>query len=260
MPDSPFSAIALRYDEQFSNLPGVAHVRNRMHALAVSSFLPGGRILDLGCGTGIDAVRLAREGFQVTAADAAAGMLERAASRAASEGVQLMIRTLDATDLSSIASGSFDGVFSNFGVLNCIGDLSKFFLHCHRILAPAGSGVLSFLGRWAPWEIAAFLIRGDRRSAFRRRSNSRVAVPMGTGSVPVWYPGWSTIRDAAAPYFTHVSSFGLNVISPPPSSTRFVESCPKTSAFLWRVEARVSHLFPLSRGGDHIAFLLRKKP
>ena len=47
----------------------------------------GGRVLDLGCGTGMLACRIAQEGFSVTGADPAEGMLRVARSRMGTERV-----------------------------------------------------------------------------------------------------------------------------------------------------------------------------
>jgi 2-polyprenyl-3-methyl-5-hydroxy-6-metoxy-1,4-benzoquinol methylase len=51
--------------------------------------LPAGRALDVGCGTGRDAVYLARRGWQVTAVDFADAAIAKARQRAADEGVQV---------------------------------------------------------------------------------------------------------------------------------------------------------------------------
>jgi SAM-dependent methyltransferase len=51
--------------------------------------LPPGRALDVGCGTGRDAVYLAQRGWQVTAVDIVADAIGKARQRAAREGVQV---------------------------------------------------------------------------------------------------------------------------------------------------------------------------
>jgi SAM-dependent methyltransferase len=51
--------------------------------------LPPGRALDVGCGTGRDAVYLAKRGWQVTAVDIVADAIGKARQRAAQEGVQV---------------------------------------------------------------------------------------------------------------------------------------------------------------------------
>src|SRR5690349_23200446 len=56
-------------------------------AVALLGLAPGAAVLDLGCGPGRVAVPLARRGLRVTAVDAHAGYLSRAAERAGREGV-----------------------------------------------------------------------------------------------------------------------------------------------------------------------------
>jgi SAM-dependent methyltransferase len=70
----------------------------------------GGRLLDIGCGAGREAVGLAREGFRVTALDVAPGMIEAARRHAADAGVAIGFRVQSVTELDE-PPGSFDGAF-----------------------------------------------------------------------------------------------------------------------------------------------------
>lgn len=65
------------------------------------------RALDLGCGTGRDAVYLAMQGWQVTAVDRLPDALDRARSLADLHGVQLELVALD-TDRDPLPVGPFD--------------------------------------------------------------------------------------------------------------------------------------------------------
>ena len=67
--------------------------------------LPPGTALDAGCGGGAEAIWLAGQGWQVTAADIAAAALDRAAQRAAASGVIGRVRWVQA-DLSSWQPGA----------------------------------------------------------------------------------------------------------------------------------------------------------
>jgi SAM-dependent methyltransferase len=49
-----------------------------LHRLLLAHLPPGGRLLEIGCGAGRDAVFLAEHGFDVVAADASAAMLDQA--------------------------------------------------------------------------------------------------------------------------------------------------------------------------------------
>jgi len=71
---------------------------------------PGGRVLDIGCGAGREAIGLAREGFQVVGIDIAARMVEAAQANAQREGLAITFRIQSATDLDD-PPGSFDGTY-----------------------------------------------------------------------------------------------------------------------------------------------------
>src|SRR5688500_8118090 len=59
----------------------------------------GGKVLDLGCGRGSVAIRLAQWGYQVTAVDEAAPMLEVARQQAEAKEVEVEFRHASLTTL-----------------------------------------------------------------------------------------------------------------------------------------------------------------
>jgi SAM-dependent methyltransferase len=67
-------------------------------------------VLELGCGTGNDAARLAREGYSVTAIDLSGEAIERARARFGS-AVRFMVA--DMTQPLAFADAGFDAVMSN---------------------------------------------------------------------------------------------------------------------------------------------------
>lgn len=77
--------------------------------------LPG-RAIDLGCGTGANAIFLAQHGFEVTAVDFAEAAIEKARQRADEAGVQVDFVVDDLTNLRHV-SGSFDFLL-DYGVLD----------------------------------------------------------------------------------------------------------------------------------------------
>jgi SAM-dependent methyltransferase len=62
---------------------------------------PGGRVLDMGCGTGRHSVELARRSYRVTGVDISAGMLAQAERSAAGAGVQVEWIKADATQFTT---------------------------------------------------------------------------------------------------------------------------------------------------------------
>ena len=70
-----------------------------------------GRALDLGCGTGVDAVYLAQQGYDVTAVDFVADALAATQRRGASASVPVDCREGDVIDID--VSGPFDIVLDS---------------------------------------------------------------------------------------------------------------------------------------------------
>ncbi|RMF85695.1 MAG: class I SAM-dependent methyltransferase [Nitrospirae bacterium] len=96
-----------------------------------------GRLLDLGCGPGTQAIELARRGFAVTASDVAEAALAGARARAAAAGVA--VRFVRDDILATRLTGPFEVVLDRgcFHVLprERFGDYAA---AVHRLLAPGG--------------------------------------------------------------------------------------------------------------------------
>jgi SAM-dependent methyltransferase len=76
---------------------------------------PYGPVLDLGCGSGIWAVELARRGWQVTGVDFVPKALRRARGRAEGAGVEVQFLEGDVTDLGAAGIGSGFQLILDFG-------------------------------------------------------------------------------------------------------------------------------------------------
>jgi ubiquinone/menaquinone biosynthesis C-methylase UbiE len=76
-----FDSVAPRYDELFTSTPVGRFQRMVIWKQAVKAFRPGSRVLELNCGTGQDAIFLARSGIVVTACDASPEMIKQARIR-----------------------------------------------------------------------------------------------------------------------------------------------------------------------------------
>jgi len=107
--------------------------------------VPPGTALDLGCGTGADAVYLARRGFELTAIDSSPTALERARTRAAREGVSIRFLLGDAFRFAQTAE-SFDFVYEA-GLYHFVRrtDLDRYLDLLWRVTRP-GSYYLSLSG------------------------------------------------------------------------------------------------------------------
>jgi 2-polyprenyl-3-methyl-5-hydroxy-6-metoxy-1,4-benzoquinol methylase len=86
---------------------------------------PPGRALDIGCGSGRDAVYLAKQGWQVTAVDMVDKALAKARERAASEGVEVQWVQADVGELGSLGLEPGYSLICDFGCLHGLPDRAR---------------------------------------------------------------------------------------------------------------------------------------
>jgi ubiquinone/menaquinone biosynthesis C-methylase UbiE len=77
-----FDSVATDYDGPRGNNVLIQETRREMWRWLDATFAPGSRLIDLGCGTGLDAIRVAQMGHHVTATDWSAKMIQRTGDRA----------------------------------------------------------------------------------------------------------------------------------------------------------------------------------
>ena len=112
--DQDFVAEKAFYDELFEGNPENEHITSgydELHDLAFPT-TPEGRVLDLGCGTGAHAVRIARRGCAVTAVDLSLHGVRAARERFRREGLEGHFVVADAERLP-FADDAFEVLWSS---------------------------------------------------------------------------------------------------------------------------------------------------
>jgi SAM-dependent methyltransferase len=202
-------------------------------------FQPGQRILELNCGTGIDAVYLAGKSVRVLACDISQRMIALASSRAVAAGVSHLIdfRVLPTEEISQLAAEQpFDGVFSNFSGLNCVADHSAVARNLASVLRPGAYALFCMMGRLVPLEVAWFLVRGRLDKVTERwRGSSR-----NHDSVAVHVPSVRAMAKAFAPEFRLKNWKGVGVAVPPSSLDYLARRIPRTINLLASVDRWVA--------------------
>src|SRR3984957_21282930 len=90
-----FDSVAADYDGARGNNDLIQDMRGEMWRWLGAVFSPGARLIDLGCGTGLDAVHLAQLGYRVTATDWSPMMVNRTADRAVAQGMADRVRAIN---------------------------------------------------------------------------------------------------------------------------------------------------------------------
>lgn len=205
-------------------------------------FLPGRRVLELNCGTGIDAVHLAGKGVRILACDIAPRMVELAHERARAAGLSEAVdfRVLPTEDVGALhAEGPFDGAFSNFSGLNCVDDLGAVARNLSRLLRPGAPLLISMMGRFVPWEIVWFLAQARPGKALRR-FEWRTPHSVQHGALKVQCPAASEITNLFTPHFTLRNRKGIGILVPPSYAEPWVRRFPKTIQALAKVDRHLS--------------------
>jgi SAM-dependent methyltransferase len=255
---SPFEDLAASYDDTFTRSSIGRRMRAAVWRRLDAAFPSGARVLELGCGTGEDAVHLARSGVRVLATDPAEAMVRETRAKAERTGVAARVttRALDAGRLDDVElDGPFDGAFSNFGALNCVEDLAPVSAGLSRHVRPGGRVLLCLMGRYVPWEWAWFLWRGDRRSAFRRLA------PGGTvwRGLGVSYPPLRELRRVFAPGFRFTGARAIGAFVPPSYVEATAARHPRLLAALDALERSVEAVPPLPSLADHVLLELERR-
>jgi 2-polyprenyl-3-methyl-5-hydroxy-6-metoxy-1,4-benzoquinol methylase len=110
----------------------------------------GKRLLEVGCGVGIDLVRFARGGAIVTGVDLAEVSVGLARENLMQDGLAADLQVMNGEDLA-FEDGTFDVVYAH-GVLQYTADAQKMVHELHRVLRAGGEAILMVYNKysWLP--------------------------------------------------------------------------------------------------------------
>ena len=216
---APFDGAADRYDEFFTTSRIGQAQRASVWRELDRTFHTGERVLEIGCGTGVDACHLAERGVQVLACDSSPRMLAVATRRMKNNHQlgRVQPQLLAAEEIASLrCSQRFDGAFSNFGALNCVKDLRSLATDLASLLRTGASALLCWMGPCCMWEILWYFARAQPAKALRRLHRGGITARLDGGAlVPVYYPSLHSLAQAFAPEFSLKSVKGIGVAVPP---------------------------------------------
>lgn len=285
-----FDAAAPTYDTEFTHTPLALWLRDMVWSCL--PFQPGDHVLEIGCGTGEDALWMAQRGIFVTATDASPAMLAETERKIAAAGVgdRVKFAPLDMNQIglttppqplspvdrreglthiprammlpsptSGDGDGVFDGIFSNFGVLNCAANRPALAAWLAQHIHRGGKAVLVIMNPLCPWEIVWHLAHGQVKTAFRRLKSGGMAHAGGGQMVQVWYPSPGRLRREFAPFFRPVQTIGIGALLPPSYLGYLVARYPKTFERAAVLDGRIGRIFPFTVLNDHYLIVMERR-
>ena len=236
-------------------------MRGRSLAILERTFPEGSTLLDVGCGTGTEALWLANRGRTVFGVDSSPQMLEVLAQRASAADLNVATRLLRAGDLMSLAGevgeASFDGAYSSFGALNTEAALEPPLAALSRLVRPGGRIVLGVMNRWCVAEMAV-LIAGGRAKEALRRTRSSVSVAVGVNIVEVRYPSWRQLSRALRPRFRVVNVQALPLLLLPYLWPALLTH-PRVYKAISRIDGMLAPHRPFAWLGDHLLVVAERR-
>jgi SAM-dependent methyltransferase len=255
-----FDSVAADYDGPRGNNELIQRMRLTLWSTVRSELPPGSHLLDLGCGTGIDAIEFAQRGYSVTASDWSPRMVERTQARAAAAGLEAQVKAVHVgVHQLDRLEGGFDGIYSNFGPLNCAPDMGAVATQCARLLRPGGKLVFSVIGRICPWEFGYYLLKGRAKRAVIRAA--RGVTPVGMNRHTIWTKYYlpREFYRAFAPDFALDDYRALSLFMPPPYMVDFYRRHRNGCERLGRLDDHLGTLPLLRDMGDHFLIVMHRR-
>ena len=236
------------------------YMRKRIHDHCLRFFPAKAKILEMNCGTGIDAVFFAQQDMSVVATDVAPGMIDTLKSKIdrlkLNDSVSAHLCSY--TDLPAFQTGPFDVAFSDFGGLNCVQDLKPVVAGIKRNLKQGGVVTLVVMPKVCPWEMLLAL-KGNFKVAFRRFKKGGAESHLEGEYFKTFYFSPAYIRRVFGEEFALVELEGLCSLVPPPYFEFFPVRFKRIFKMLTRLEKSIRFAYPFNRTADHFIITLRRK-
>jgi ubiquinone/menaquinone biosynthesis C-methylase UbiE len=256
-----FSRQSVIYDAHEEQHLILQWMREQVRTHALFFLQPAKKILELNAGTGLDAVFFASRGFKVHATDLSDGMISQLKRKVDLLKLQekITMQQCSFTELEKIGNGPFDYIFSNFGGLNCLADLTLVTRKISALLKPGGFVTVVMMPPICPWELA-LIFRGHFKTAVRRLQRGGVLARIEGVNFMSYYFFPRQVLKAFGKTFKKAKLQGLASISPPPYMKNFPKRYPKLYKLLTSVDERISCLPPFNLWADHFILTVRYLP
>lgn len=258
-----YDAIASRYDRVPEENRINRHMRRLSLARLLATFRPSFRVLELGCGTGEEALALAAQEVRIVGVDPSEKMVGLARRKARARGLEDRVTFLRAAacDLPRVVAQidpPFDGAYASFS-LAYEPNLAPVAAALHALLRPRSVFLASVPSRVCLVEF--LLALGSARPSYAgRRLRSWHGHKVGDAIVPLRTYTPRTLARVMAPHFVLRRTEALPSVVPPPYMNRWYGRLDGFADALERFDTVVRTRFPFRLVGDHFLAELQRTP
>lgn len=255
-----FSAQSPKFDTITTTNPMEVIFRDIVRGHVCRYIKHGQRMLELNCGTGLDAVFFAEKGLLVHATDNAEGMLAQLSAKVKAAHMEDRIswQKCSYNHLELVERKTFDHVFSNFGGLNCTDDLQSVVKQLNQYLHPGSMVHFVLIAPVCPWEWLT-IFKGKYQFAFRRLRKGGVKSHLEGHYFTTYYYQPHSVRAMFGKGYELAALRSLGCLMPPTFNDYFPAKRPHLFNALKKMELAVNTSWPFNRFGDLYIISLTKR-
>jgi len=256
-----FNKIAPAFDRTDKSNPILLWMRGIVHKIYLQNIRQGESVLELNCGTGIDAIFLAEHGINVYATDISDEMirlLKEKASQEIQDGI-IVAKVCSFSEVGEIEKTGFDAAVSNFGGLNCINDFSQLSNDLYNKLKPGGKFIAVVMNKLCPWEILYFILKFDLKKAFRRLKKEGIDGAVDDQTVKTFYFFPKEFGKQFSDHFRIEKIYTHALYTPPPYLLGIYNRIKPIVKVWMKIDELVKGIYPFNRVGDHFIIIMSRK-
>jgi ubiquinone/menaquinone biosynthesis C-methylase UbiE len=265
-----YDLIAPTYDGVEAQNAVGRRLRRKMQDALFRTFRPGQRVLEVGCGTGIEALALAERGVSVVATDLSADMVGLVARKARDRGLSnVETRKLAAHEIGALIDrfgpASFDGAYSHGGALNMDPRIDAFAAAIPKLLRPSARFLCTVVNQASLFETLFYPLVLRPRKAFRRLGND-IPIPITRHDAHRTYVVPTRFYSPRSFLATFDGAFelrrleGLQIFLPPWNLSDYVDRLAPLARAAEAIEERLGHRRPFNSWGSLFLAELERVP
>jgi SAM-dependent methyltransferase len=220
-------------------------------------------LLEIGCGTGTEAIRISKHVEGVVATDISPSMIALLRRKVEARKLAGRIKALQARAVDvglareQLPGGRARVVYSFNGALNCELELKRFPRELWDVVEPGGYFVCSVRNKFC---LEESLVQGAllRFRSMTPRKKQPKMVSVGGMDIPAYYYHPWEFAALFRPYFEAKKQVALPAIIPPPYLNDLYVKLRSRLKFLEHADTALAATFPFNRFGDQTLFVFQR--
>ncbi len=257
-----FDSASEEYDFTISHNYINTWIRKRSIRELLDLAKPGDTLLEVGCGTGAEAIEISEHVSKIIATDIAEKMIELVRKKVHARGlskkiVLLQARAADIRKVEEIAN-KVDAAYCFNGALNCEPELERFVSGLSSVLVPRGYFVCSIRNSFCLGEALshAAVLQFEKMAP---RKKQPVMVSVGGMDIPAFYYPPATFSEFFSTKFKLKRLIALPAFLPPAYLSDYYVKFKRITSVLEKFELILGGRFPFNRVGDQTLFVFQNR-